>query len=69
LWRFIPRIQQPVLVVYGGQSDTFRKKSAQQLQKALPQSRFICFEDNGHFIPMEKPAAVGQAILDFVSSI
>ena len=68
LWRFIPRIQQPVLVVYGGRSDTFQKKSARQLQKALPRARFICFEENGHFVPMEKPGAVAQAILDFVKS-
>jgi len=68
LWRFIPRIQQPMLVIYGGQSDTFRKKSAQQLQKAMPQARFVCFEDNGHFLPMEKPEAVARTILDFISS-
>jgi len=69
LWRFIPRLQQPVLVIYGGQSDTFRKKTAQQLQRALPRARFCCFEENGHFVPMEKPAEVARAILDFMKSI
>ena len=66
LWRFIPRIQQPVLVVYGGRSDTFSKRSAQQLQNALPRARFLCFKENGHFVPMEKPAEVARAILAFI---
>ena len=69
LWRLIPHIQQPVLVVYGGRSDTFRNKAAQQLQRALPRARFMCFEENGHFVPMEKPADVARAILDFIKSI
>lgn len=69
LWRIIPRIQQPVLVVYGGRSDTFRVRTARQLQKALPLARFECFGDSGHFIPMEKPKAVARAILDFIKSI
>lgn len=69
LWRFIPRIQQPVLVVYGGHSDTFQKKAAQQLGKAMPHARFHCFEKNGHFVPMEKPGDVAGVILDFINSI
>lgn len=69
LWRFIPRIQQPVLVVYGGRSDTFLKRAAKQFQKALPQASFRCFGENGHFVPMEKPEDVARAILEFIKSI
>ena len=69
LWRFIPRIKQPLLVVYGGRSDTFRKQAAQQLKRALPQARFVCFEQSGHFVPMEKPKDVALAILDFITSV
>jgi pimeloyl-ACP methyl ester carboxylesterase len=69
LWRFLPRIQQPALVVYGGKSDTFKATAALQLQKALPHARFICFQDNGHFVPMEKPEAVARAILDFIKTL
>ena len=69
LWRFIPRVQQPMLVVYGGRSDTFVGRAAKQLQKAVPQARFHCLKENGHFIPMEKPRAVARVIRDFLKSI
>ncbi|MEN8243322.1 MAG: alpha/beta hydrolase [Thermodesulfobacteriota bacterium] len=69
LWRFIPRIKQPILVVYGGRSDTFREQAAKQFKTALPRARFVCFEENSHFVPMEKPKDVAQVILDFITSL
>jgi len=69
LWSFIPHVQQPVLVVYGGRSDTFLEKTANQLKKKLPSAQFHCFENNGHFVPMEKPQQTAEVILAFIKSI
>lgn len=35
----------------------------------MPQARFVCFEENGHFVPMENPQEVALAILDFIKSV
>ncbi|MCG6909748.1 MAG: alpha/beta hydrolase [Deltaproteobacteria bacterium] len=69
LWHFIPKIRQPTLVVYGGRSNTFRKNAVKRLRRQVPHAHFHCFRENGHFVPLEKPVATADVILDFVGSL
>lgn len=69
LWRFVPVVRQPTLVVYGGRSDTFLRSAAQRFQRQLPHARFHCFAGNGHFVPMERPRETAAVILDFVRTL
>jgi len=69
LWRHIPRVRQPMLVIYGGQSDTFRGQAAKRLKKKVPHASFCRFENSSHFVPMEKPVETADTILDFCRSL
>lgn len=69
LWHFIPRIQQPVLVIYGGRSDTFLGRAAKRFQQKVPHALFHCFKKSGHFFPMEKPQETAEVISDFIISV
>ena len=66
VWRFIPKLEQPILVVYGSESDTFLPEAAAQFQSDLPHAQMKCIENTSHFVPMEKPDETIAAILSFL---
>jgi pimeloyl-ACP methyl ester carboxylesterase len=66
VWRYIPRLQTPTLVLYGATSDTFRPSAAQRFKAKVPAAVLWCFEGTGHFVPMEKPDETVAAIVDFL---
>jgi pimeloyl-ACP methyl ester carboxylesterase len=67
VWKTIPRLKQPTLVVYGRSSDTFLPAAARRFQKVLPRARLIGLAGTGHFVPMEKPDETVAAVFDFLS--
>jgi pimeloyl-ACP methyl ester carboxylesterase len=68
IWRYVPRLKLPVLVLYGAKSDTFLEPAVKRFQSKVPHARFIRFEKCGHFVPMEQPEATAGAIFDFLQS-
>ena len=68
IWRYVPRLKLPVLVLYGGNSDTFLAPAVKRFRSKVPQAHFKCFENSGHFVPMEQPGATADAIFDFLQA-
>jgi len=68
IWRYVPQLKQPVLVLYGATSDTFLAPAVKRFQSTVPHARFKCFEKSGHFVPMEQPGATADAIFDFLQT-
>jgi pimeloyl-ACP methyl ester carboxylesterase len=68
IWRTIPQLQKPTLVVYGAESDTFRDSAAKRFKASVPGVVFRLFEETGHFVPMERPAETVEAIVDFLEN-
>ena len=68
IWRYIPRLQKPALVLYGAKSDTFLASAAKRFEAKVPGTAFRCFKDTGHFVPMERPDETAGAILDFLKN-
>jgi pimeloyl-ACP methyl ester carboxylesterase len=66
IWRYIPRLQQPALVIYGAASDTFLAPAAKRFKAKVPAAALKCFEGTGHFVPMERPDETAGAIIDFL---
>jgi len=54
------------LVLYGAESDTFLASAAKRLKAKVPGTAFRCFEETGHFVPMERPDDTVEALLDFL---
>ncbi|NIS72092.1 MAG: alpha/beta fold hydrolase [Proteobacteria bacterium] len=67
VWRHIPRLQQPTLVLYGAESDTFLASAAKRFRAKVPSAAFRCLEETGHFVPMERPDESTEAILNFLA--
>lgn len=69
IWRHVPRLTLPVLVVYGANSDTFLAPAVKRFQSKVAHARVIRFEKCGHFVPMERPEATAEAIFDFLQAL
>ena len=67
LWRYIPLIKHPVLILYGEQSDTFGTLAVKRFKKKVPQADIRCLPDTSHFVPMERPDETAEAIVSFVN--
>jgi pimeloyl-ACP methyl ester carboxylesterase len=66
IWRYVLQLKLPVLVLYGACSDTFLAPTVKRFQSKVPHARFKCFEKSGHFVPMEQPGAIVDAIFAFL---
>jgi pimeloyl-ACP methyl ester carboxylesterase len=66
VWRYVPRLQSPTLVLFGKQSDTFLKSAVRRFKANAPHAVLRGFDDTGHFVPMEKPDETVQAVMDFL---
>jgi pimeloyl-ACP methyl ester carboxylesterase len=66
VWRYIPRLQKPALVLYGAASDIFLASAAKRFRTKVPEAALRCFEETGHFVPMERPKQTAEVIFDFL---
>lgn len=62
-------IRTPTLVVAGAQDKSTPIDSARQIIELIPDSRMYVVEDSGHFMFMEHPAEVAEAISDFLATV
>ncbi len=62
----ILRAQVPLLVLVGDHEDSVSKKLADRIASELLHGRVVIVPGTGHFMPMEKPAAVAQIALEFL---
>lgn len=66
LRRFLGRINNPALVVWGEEDRLLPASQASLFVEALPDARLILVEDAGHFVLQEKPGTVTK-IGDFLA--
>ena len=68
LWRALPKLNVPLLIVRGEKTDTFFEKTAKLAQKKLPAAQIITIPKTSHLLPLENPKAVANEIKNFISS-
>jgi pimeloyl-ACP methyl ester carboxylesterase len=69
VWRYIPQLQQPTLILYGAESDTFFASAAERFKAEVPHVQLQRLEATGHFVPMERPDETVQAIFSFLDEL
>ena len=67
VWRYIPQIKCPTLVLYGKESDTFLTPAARRFKRKYPRAVLNGFPETSHFVPMERPEETQKAILEFLT--
>jgi pimeloyl-ACP methyl ester carboxylesterase len=66
VWRYIPQLQCPTLVLYGRESDSFLKPTARRFKLQYPRAVLKGFPQTSHFVPMERPEETTKAVLEFL---
>lgn len=69
IWRDLPKLRPPTLLLRGETSATFRPEVQAQVARRLPQARVATVAGAGHLLPMEKPAETAAAIRAFLQSV
>lgn len=66
LWRGLPNLKAPTLVIRGDETDTFLASTARRVQEANPAIFQETIQHSTHLVPLEKPAQVHQKIEHFL---
>lgn len=61
----LPQLNLPTLILWGDKDPFFAVSVAQRTQQTIPGSTLKIYENTGHFVPEERPAAVAQDIKNF----
>jgi len=69
LWTFMENIPCPVLLIRGKKSLFLSRKIAQQMCKALPQTKFKEIPESTHMPVQENPIATTKVIADFLKNL
>jgi pimeloyl-ACP methyl ester carboxylesterase len=67
LWRDLPKLKPPVLLIRGQHTDTTWESTTRSFQKKLPNARVVTLPDTTHLLPLEAPQAVADLIMEFLA--
>ncbi|MBL8376315.1 MAG: alpha/beta fold hydrolase [Burkholderiales bacterium] len=63
------RVKVPTLLVAGEADKVGRPEGMQSLTKLIPNARFVCIPNAGHYAFAEQPAAFNDALLGFLDEV
>jgi pimeloyl-ACP methyl ester carboxylesterase len=66
IWRDLPNLEVPTLVLRGTESDTFWEAAANLIKRKQPKVQVEMFEKSTHLLPLERPKEVFEIIQSFL---
>jgi pimeloyl-ACP methyl ester carboxylesterase len=69
LWRGLPHLNNPLLIIRGAETDTFWASTARLVLRNIPQARIVTVPQSTHLVPLERPAEVYNAIQNFLREV
>jgi pimeloyl-ACP methyl ester carboxylesterase len=69
LWRALPNLKVPTLIVRGDETDTFFESTARRVERVNPAIRVETIPQSTHLFPLEKPQEASQIIQDFLADV
>jgi pimeloyl-ACP methyl ester carboxylesterase len=65
IWRGLPKLKVPALIVRGAETDTFWERTGQLVKRKQPQVQVETLEKSTHLLPLERPKEVSNLIQSF----
>ena len=69
LWECADRVQCPVMIVRGAETDMLTPEAIQRLHRRIVGSRVSLIEDAGHPVPSDQPAHLALNIREFLQNL
>jgi len=69
IWRALPKLNPPLLILRGAETDTFCERTARRVQRALPHAIIESIPKATHLVPLEQPELCAEKIAAFLSSL
>jgi pimeloyl-ACP methyl ester carboxylesterase len=69
LWDSVDRLQCPVMIVRGADTDMLTSEAVQRMHRRIPGSRVSLIEEAGHSVPTDQPAMLALTIREFLQSL
>lgn len=66
--RFLPRVTNPTLIVWGREDRIVPVGCGEQYRRLLPDARLTVLDQCGHLPPIEQPDAFARLVVDFLSA-
>ncbi len=67
LWRKLPNLKIPTLIIRGAETDTFLENAANLVTKKNPNIQIQNLEKATHLLPLEKPQEIFESIKNFLT--
>jgi pimeloyl-ACP methyl ester carboxylesterase len=69
LWRELPKLKVPTLIIRGAETDTFLEDAGELVKKKNPKIQVITLEKSTHLLPLERPHEVFNLMRAFLSNV
>jgi pimeloyl-ACP methyl ester carboxylesterase len=69
LWRELPKLEVPTLIIRGAETDTFLKNAAKLVKKKNPKIQIETLEKSTHILPLERPQEIFNIMQMFLSDV
>lgn len=66
IWRSLPKLETPTLILRGAETDTFLENAARLVRKKQPKVRIETLEKSTHLLPLERPKEVFDIMQSFL---
>ncbi len=65
IWRALPELRMPTLIVRGAESDTFWERTARLINRKQPEIQLESLDKATHLLPLERPNETANLIRSF----
>lgn len=69
LWRELPKLEVPTLIIRGAETDTFLEKAERLVKKKNPKIQVVTMQKATHILPLEHPQEVANIINNFLQDL
>ncbi len=69
LWRELPKLEVPTLIIRGTETDTFLERAAKLVKQKQPKVKIEALERSTHILPLEYPEKVFDLMQSFLKEV
>lgn len=69
LWTGLSKLEVPMLIIRGAETDTFLRRAAKLVQQKQPKVKIVTLENTTHILPLERPQEVFKIMQSFLKEI